>query len=173
MVTDGEWHHIIATFDGAAQRLYLDGKLQKQIPRWQGAVGVNPHGLTIGINLVNPDAELGQVGASFVGVIDEAMMYSRALSEEEVQRLYEWVGGTTAGPRSSSELATITVKSTPDGADVTVDGKFSGNTPATLRLPPGDHTIRVSNAGFRSWERTVTVTPGGVATLNATLQREQ
>jgi hypothetical protein len=53
-----------------------------------------------------------------------------------------------------------------------VDGKFSGNAPAVLRLPPGDHSIRVSSAGFRNWERMITVTAGGSTTLNSVLERE-
>jgi hypothetical protein len=73
---------------------------------------------------------------------------------------------------SSAELATITFKSTPDGADIAVDGKFSGNAPAVIRLPPGDHSIRVSSAGFRNWERMITVTAGGSTTLNAVLDHE-
>lgn len=46
------------------------------------------------------------------------------------------------------DLATVTVKSTPNGAEITVDGKFSGNAPATLRLPAGDHTIRIGSKDF-------------------------
>jgi hypothetical protein len=75
-------------------------------------------------------------------------------------------------PSSNSELATITIRSTPDGADIAVDGRFSGNAPAVLRLPSGEHSIRVSSAGFRNWERIITVTAGGSTTLNAVLDRE-
>jgi hypothetical protein len=67
----------------------------------------------------------------------------------------------------------ITVKSTPDGAEITVDGKFSGNAPATLRLPAGDHTIRIGSKGFQNWERTMTVTSGGTTTINAALEPER
>ena len=88
---------------------------------------------------------------------------------------------TTAAPGPSeqvapppcNDLATVTVKSTPDDAEITVDGKFSGNAPATLRLPPGDHVVRISNKGFKNWERNMTVTSGGTATINATLEPER
>lgn len=71
------------------------------------------------------------------------------------------------------DLATVTVKSTPDGAEITVDGKFSGNAPATLRLSAGDHTIRIGSKGFQNWDRTMTVTGGGTTTINATLEPER
>lgn len=173
-IADGEWHHLVGTFDGTQQKLYVDGRLQKKVVRWSGEVAVNPHGLTIGGNRSNPDPKLGEVGASFVGTIDETMIYNRALSQDEVKVLYESVAGPAAGSSgANSELATITVKSTPDGAEVTVDGKFMGSSPAALRLPAGDHTFRVTNPGYRSWERTITVTPGGSSVLNAALERER
>jgi hypothetical protein len=46
-------------------------------------------------------------------------------------------------------VGTIDVPSTPDGAEITVDGKLMGTTPSTLHLPAGDHTIRLEKAGFQ------------------------
>ncbi len=68
-----------------------------------------------------------------------------------------------------SERTTVTIKSTPDGADITVDGKYVGSTPSTLRLVPGDHTISVEKSGFKPWQRTITVGDGGAITVDATL----
>jgi PEGA domain len=47
------------------------------------------------------------------------------------------------------ELATVVMKSDPDGADVLVDGKFAGNVPSTMQLPPGDHMISNGEAWFQ------------------------
>ena len=69
------------------------------------------------------------------------------------------------------ELSTVVLKSTPDGADVTVDGKFVGSTPSTVRLTPGDHTIAIEKAGYRTWQRTMTVNPGGIVTVDAALEK--
>ena len=66
--------------------------------------------------------------------------------------------------------AAVELKSTPDGAEITVDGKFMGTTPSTLRLPAGDHTIRLEKAGFKPWEKVLTVSGGGAATLAPTLE---
>jgi hypothetical protein len=73
---------------------------------------------------------------------------------------------------AAENLATVVIKSTPDGADITVDGKYVGSTPSTMRLAAGDHTILIEKAGFKSWQRTMTVSPGGTATVNATLEKQ-
>jgi hypothetical protein len=68
-------------------------------------------------------------------------------------------------------MTTVVVKSTPDGADVTVDGKYMGSTPSTLRLAPGDHVIVIEKSGYKTWQRTMSVNPGGIVTIDATLAR--
>jgi PEGA domain len=72
-----------------------------------------------------------------------------------------------------AELSTVVVKSSPDGADIIVDGKYVGSTPSTVRLAPGDHAISVEKAGFRSWQRTMTASSGGIVTVDATLEKLQ
>jgi hypothetical protein len=69
--------------------------------------------------------------------------------------------------------AIVSVKSTPDGADIVVEGKFFGNTPSTLHLPPGDCVIVVRKSGFKLWQRTVTITQGGNVTLDVILEKSQ
>lgn len=76
-------------------------------------------------------------------------------------------------PPASAEQAMITIKSEPEGADITVDGKFVGSTPSSLKLAEGEHKITVQKSGFTLWERTVNVGAGGNVTLNATLEKSQ
>jgi hypothetical protein len=64
------------------------------------------------------------------------------------------------------------VKSDPDGADITVDDKYMGSTPSTLKLAPGDHKVKLEKSGFKAWERTLAVGAGGNANINATLDKE-
>jgi hypothetical protein len=81
----------------------------------------------------------------------------------------------TAGQTPSTAETTfssIEIKSSPDGADITVDDKFVGNTPSTLKLTAGDHKIKVEKAGFKSWEKTLNVSAGGTLSLNATLEAQ-
>jgi hypothetical protein len=49
---------------------------------------------------------------------------------------------------------------------VFIDGALIGNTPrANIGLAPGNHTIRVSRAGFVTWERSVRVAAGDTLRL--------
>jgi len=71
----------------------------------------------------------------------------------------------------AEQLTTVVLKSTPDGADIMVDGKYIGSAPSTLRLPAGDHAVSIQKAGFKPWQRTMTVTAGGNVTIDATLEK--
>lgn len=71
----------------------------------------------------------------------------------------------------ASETATIAVKSSPDNAEVSVDGNFMGNTPASLKLGAGKHTVKVSLAGYKVWSRDVTVSAGSEMNLSAELEK--
>jgi RNA polymerase sigma factor (sigma-70 family) len=86
VVADGQWHHLVSTYDGQELRLYVDGQLQQGVVCWTGAVLSNQFNLTIGCNGSYPPE---QVGLSFIGTIDEPMIWARALSPKEVTFLYE------------------------------------------------------------------------------------
>lgn len=75
---------------------------------------------------------------------------------------------TTAEPAASS----VEIKSAPDAAEITVDEKYRGSTPATVHLTAGDHTIRLEKQGFKTWEKILTVNSGENATVNATLEQQ-
>jgi hypothetical protein len=77
------------------------------------------------------------------------------------------------GSGTDPALSTVDLKSTPDGAEITVDEKFMGSTPSSLRLAVGDHKIRLGKSGFKTWERTMTVSAGATATVNATLEKQE
>ena len=71
----------------------------------------------------------------------------------------------------AADTTGITIKSTPEGADIEVDGKFVGNTPSAIQLKTGEHKIAVKKNGFALWERTITVAPGSSITIDATLEK--
>jgi PEGA domain len=73
---------------------------------------------------------------------------------------------------ADSMLSSVDVKSTPDGADITVDDRYMGSTPSNLKLAPGDHKIKLEKSGFKAWERTLAVSIGGTTNINATLDKE-
>ncbi|HYW67407.1 MAG TPA: trypsin-like peptidase domain-containing protein [Candidatus Dormibacteraeota bacterium] len=61
----------------------------------------------------------------------------------------------------------ITVTSDPDAAEIFVDGKFVGNTPATLKLPAGPHLFLLKSPSRPDYSRTVEVPKSSKLTLKA------
>lgn len=72
----------------------------------------------------------------------------------------------------ASSVAKLSVTSSPDGADIEIDGAFAGNTPSTVDLSPGEHSVCVRKSGYSIWERKLKLT-GGDIRLNAELQKAQ
>jgi serine protease Do len=75
------------------------------------------------------------------------------------------------GRAEAGGLSVVTVKCDTDGADIVIDGKFLGNTPSTVRLAPGDHVLSIEKPGFKAWQRTITMTPGGNISIDASLEK--
>lgn len=67
--------------------------------------------------------------------------------------------------------AIVALISTPAGADVNVDDAFVGNAPATLKLKPGKHTIKITMDGYKDWTREINAMSGSQVNLTATLQK--
>ena len=80
VVTDGDWHHVAGTYDGSDFKLYLNGAVDAQV-----APGTKPDNhdnfLFIG------GCDIGNYWMT--GTIDEVVVYSRALSEKELNELME------------------------------------------------------------------------------------
>lgn len=77
-------------------------------------------------------------------------------------------------PREAEQtMGSITLASSPEGAEVFVDDAFVGNAPATLRLPAGKHRIRIALAGYKDWVREISVLSGSEVKLSASLEKQE
>jgi len=79
------------------------------------------------------------------------------------------VSRSSAAPVAASQLS---VSSNPSGGDIEVDGNFVGNTPSTIDVTSGEHTVVVKKAGYKDWSRTLRVT-GGTVTLSIEFEKAQ
>lgn len=70
------WTHLAATYDGATQRLFVNG-VQVGSRSQTGTINVSANPLRIGGNTV-------LAGRYFEGLIDEVRIYNRALSQQEI-----------------------------------------------------------------------------------------
>lgn len=77
--------------------------------------------------------------------------------------------GVAVSMAPAATQATLSIDSTPAGADIEIDGAFVGNTPSSIPVNPGSHQISVKKKGFSDWSKTMNVT-GGAIHLNAELE---
>jgi PEGA domain-containing protein len=80
--------------------------------------------------------------------------------------------GSDAALEAAPVSTEIAFTSSPDGAEIELDGRFMGNTPSTIGLPGGEHTVRISKRGYRTYEKRVH-TSGGSIRLHADLEAER
>ncbi|HEY4879921.1 MAG TPA: PEGA domain-containing protein [Candidatus Acidoferrales bacterium] len=78
--------------------------------------------------------------------------------------------GSTVGSIDSGGSGTVVVASEPTGAEIYVDGKFVGQTPATIPLLAGAHRVVVKASGKKDWERELTVLKESQVALHAVLE---
>ncbi len=76
---NGEWHHVLGTYDGNELKTYVDGVLGATVAH-EGSIEVQTHNLTIAMNSQETDRY-------YDGVIDEVKIYDRALSPSEIRFL--------------------------------------------------------------------------------------
>lgn len=72
---------------------------------------------------------------------------------------------------SAVSAAKLSITSTPDNADIEVDGNFAGNTPSDLAVAQGEHTITVKKSGYKNWQRILKVVAGSNIHLNAEMEK--
>ena len=76
-----------------------------------------------------------------------------------------------APPPIPEGVGTVIISSDPDGAEIFVDDKFYGNTPATLKIPVGSRAILLRFPGHLDWRRTLEVLKSSKTSLKAALEK--
>ena len=80
-VDDGNWHYVVASYDGSRKFIYVDGFLDVQVAA-TGSIITSTFPAVIG-----DDPYWGS--RPFTGMIDEVQIYNRALSVSEIQAIYQ------------------------------------------------------------------------------------
>jgi hypothetical protein len=79
-VNDGKWHHVVGVYDGEKMYLYIDGDVDGMQPA-SGGISTNDEPVYIGEN-----SEM--TGRHWNGMIDDVRIYSYALSQTDIVKLY-------------------------------------------------------------------------------------
>jgi hypothetical protein len=66
--------------------------------------------------------------------------------------------------------STVSFSSEPNGADIYIDGKFVGQTPATISVQPGSHVVLVKAMGRKNWQRDLEVLKDSQVALRPVLE---
>jgi len=67
-------------------------------------------------------------------------------------------------------ISKLTIESNPPGAEVLIDGKSYGRTPATVSLPPGSRYVVLRRDGYNTWSRELQAKPAESMTISADLK---
>lgn len=112
-----QWTHLIATYNGAYQRLYVNG-VQVAVRAQTGAIKQSNGALRIGGNSI--------WGEYFNGYIDDIRLYNRALSATEIAKDFTIPTNVSSPAKSVAGSATVftTVDSNPQG----IAGAFKTST---------------------------------------------
>jgi len=73
----------------------------------------------------------------------------------------------TRGTRPGS----VSVTTTPDGAEIYVDSIGHGKAPSRFNLAPGSHTVQVVMSGYKDWTSNVMVNSDSVVNVTANLEK--
>lgn len=92
----GQWYHIVVTYDGNESNMFINGALEVSATYGGPMVAANFAPFAIG---VQGD---GFSFTTFQGAIDDVLIYDRAVSQEEVMRLFDQYATST-----ESELASL------------------------------------------------------------------
>ena len=90
-LNDGKWHHLTAVFDHGKMTLYIDGNLDATADAAANTFGTG----TVRYGFIGSGSEATTAGGTrgpencFYGDLDEARIFLRALTAEQIQRMYD------------------------------------------------------------------------------------
>jgi uncharacterized repeat protein (TIGR01451 family) len=128
-INDGNWHHVVHTYDGDTTKIYVDGKLENaKIIR--GSIPTVNSPLIIGANLSS-----GLITNRFNGSIDEPFLTAESLTYDQIKNMYETgkkaienVGTNNINGTSNAINANISTGLrkyiSPDGSEITLPSKI-------------------------------------------------
>ena len=163
------YHHVVVSkegYDDSAQSVTIEGgktsRINAQLTEPTGEVDVprTPPGLDVYI-----DGKLVGPGAKTVRVGEHKFFVKGPGGMSQIKTFKVESGGTVFLKASEvggeAATATVTVRSAPAGATVTVDGtRMDVQTPTSFSLTPGRHTLGISHSGCRPEQRVMEVTAG-------------
>ena len=98
------WHHVVGTYDGTTMKVYVDGEVAAEKDEKFDFKGTNDQDLRIGCSKDRPNYTFEN------GSIDEAAVWRRALSEDEINEIMN-EGFLAVSPRDKAATMWGSIKS--------------------------------------------------------------
>lgn len=135
-------------------------------PGNSGGPLLNMSGEAVGITTRKEFSEQSSGGRPLEGI-------GFALSSSDLIQVLKRFYPDAVPARSAGEAVgtgTVNISSDPAGAEISIDGKFVGNTPSSLKLASGQHSIEIKAPGKRTWQRDLEVLRDSQISLHPTLE---
>ncbi len=146
---DGQWHHVVGTYDGSDVRVWVDG------------VEGTPDSYTGNITNANHSFEIGRGYSdsyNFDGTLDDVRIYNRALSAAEIASLaniLKYQSFTEAKAGTDTTSITVSTPADTNESDLLIAAVATdGDTSASL-VPPGGEGWTEIDVGAYSTEVTL------------------
>ena len=143
----------VGTFDRVTSRMLALGTHGKQ---FQFVEGNLPEGFAFHDRFTDRDISDLEARGSDVVILNSDFM------PDDLQQARDYCRAQTQKTAVQPRTAEIEIASNPSGSDIEIDGKFIGSTPSSVRLDLGEHTIKLSQNGYATWERKLTTVAGNV-----------
>ena len=156
-VTALETGWILVRTDIPGAIVAVDGRVRGRTPLSLGGISFGPYHLEVnrpGFRSVEHDIQISDTNAVFA--LGVTLVPSTSVSFENLNAL---------------ELGSLSVRSRPSGAQVTVNGARVGVTPVNVPLPVGRHEIRIEDQGYRMWVTNIEISSARRTQVNASLER--
>ena len=92
--------------------------------------------------------------------------------QQQQQQQQQTVIMPDSGSSVKGEPSLVMITSTPEDAEIYIDGAFVGNAPANLKLSEGIHIIEVKKGGFKPYRKELRVFESSELSLRVTLEEE-
>ena len=156
-VTALETGWILVRTDIPGAIVAVDGRVRGRSPLSLGGISFGAYHVEVsrpGFRSVERDIQVSDKNAVFA--LDVTLVPSTSVSFENV---------------NAFELGSLSVRSRPSGAQVTVNGARVGVTPVNIPLPVGRHEIRIEDQGYRMWVTNIEISSDRRTEVNASLGR--
>ncbi|MCK4627249.1 MAG: carboxypeptidase regulatory-like domain-containing protein, partial [Phycisphaerae bacterium] len=168
VIPKDEWVHVAAVSDGVTMKCYFNGRediFTAIAP--EGGIHPSVTDLFLGAWYAN-----GRFSCLYDGVIDEARIYSRALTGAEILKVYSDTcpRGTIYGEVVDTDGKPVTQAGVTWGQFSTVSGKNGGY---VITVPVGSYKVRVTRHGYRTVVANYIVSEGKAAKGRIVLTRDK